>query len=176
MSSGTEIYILGTEDDSARRAQALLADRDAEMLADLAAKVELATGLDLSLVRREQAQDSLAEFCESRLRQHLTSTDKSLYAVAAGAEETRLLVQALRLQHEMVRSRVAGLARANTADEVSDAAHAVLTLLQACTGIQQLLLTPALAKLPGVELADLVKGLLALPDREHLEVSNISDV
>jgi uncharacterized protein (DUF2249 family) len=176
VSSATEIHILGTEDDPTRRAHAQLLDRDAEMLADLAAKVELATGFGLSLVRREEAQDSLVEFCSSRLGRHLEATDRVLYAVAAGAEETRLLVRSLRLQHEMIQSRVAGLARANTADEVNEAAHATLTLLRACVEIERLLLLPALAELPGVELPDLAEDVSTLLACGRLEVPEVLDV
>ncbi|WP_103381655.1 DUF2249 domain-containing protein [Pseudonocardia dioxanivorans] len=176
MSSATDIHILGTEDDPARRAQTLLLDRDAEMLADLAAKVELATGFGLPLARREEAQDSLVEFCSSRLRRHMEATDRVLYAVAAGAEETRLLARSLRLQHEMIRSRVARLGRADTADELNEAAHAGLTLLRCCAEIERLLLLPALAELPGVDLADLAEDVVTLLTWGHLEIPEVLDV
>lgn len=176
MSSITEIHVLGTEDDPARRAHVQLLDRDAEMLADLAAKVELATGFGLSLVRREEAQDSLVEFCSSRLRLHLEATDRVLYAVAAGSDETRLLVRSLRLQQEMIQSRVAGLARANTADEVGEAAHAILTLLRACVETERILLLPALAQLPGVDLPELAEDVFTLLACGRLEVPDVLDV
>lgn len=171
MSSATEmIYVHGTADDPVTRARSLLRDRDAEMLGDLAAKVELTTGVVLPLARREEAQDSLVDYCSTRLSLHLEATDRVLYAVAADAGDTRLLVRALRACHEVIESRVADLARADTSDDVGEAARAILILLRVCAEMERRVLLPALGELPGADLPGLAEDVSTLLACGHLEV------
>lgn len=89
VASATEIHIEGTGTDPAQRAQAVLRHRNAEARADLAAKIVLTTELDLSVTDRERAQDALVEYCSDHLLEHSAATDRAIYAVAAGAAETR---------------------------------------------------------------------------------------
>jgi hypothetical protein len=162
VTSTSEIHILGTDTDPAQRAQAVLRDRNAEVLADLGAKVVLLTELDLSPADRETAQDALLDFCSDRLLGHLVATDRALYAVAVGAAETRLLVRALRAHHRFIADRIAELDHASGVAEVTAAAHALATLLGACQTIEQDVLVPALAGLPGVDLPALVEDATTL--------------
>jgi len=180
VASTSEIHLSGTTDDPSVRAQAGLRDRGEEMVSELAAKVELATELRLSSVDREEARIRLVTFCTQRLLRHLEVTDQVLYAVAAGAAETRLLVRALRIQHRLITKEIENLNRADgRADLVVAAAHALLTLLEECLQIETLVLLPAIAALPGVDLATLVEdtdillqgGILARP--EILDVRDI---
>jgi uncharacterized protein (DUF2249 family) len=176
VTSISEIHIQGTDTDPVLRAQVTLQVRNAEMLADLAAKVALATELALSPVHREQAREALAEFCSGPLLRHLQTADQVLYAVAAGAAETRLLVRALRIQHGLVADRVTDLNRADSADEVATAAHALGTLLGACQLVEQKVLVPALAVLPGADLPALVEDVSTLLDGGVLETPEVLDV
>ncbi|WP_445189147.1 DUF2249 domain-containing protein [Pseudonocardia sp. Cha107L01] len=161
-------------------AQAGLRDRGDELFSELAAKVELATALRLSSFDREAASTRLVTFCTERVLSHLEVTDQVLYAVAAGAAETRLLVRALRIQHRMIASEIESLRRADSGAEVMvAAAHALLTLLEECLQIEKLVLLPAIATLPGVDLTSLMEdaetllrgGVLARP--EVLDVREI---
>jgi uncharacterized protein (DUF2249 family) len=172
----SEIHIDGTDTDPQAQAQIVLRRRNAEVLSDLAAKITLATELDLRLVNREQAQDTLLAFCAQRLRHHLLTTDQVLYAVAAGAAETRLLVRALRAQHDLIAERIADLNQANSAEEVTASAHALGTLFGASQHLEKEVLLPALAVLPGVDLPSLVEDAITLLDGGTLDVPEMLDV
>ncbi len=176
MTSTFEIHIQGTDTDPSQRAQAVLRSRNAEVLADLAAKVVLVTELDLSPAHREAAQDRLLRFSSARLLRHLTATDRTLYGVAAGAAETRLLVRALRAHHRLIADRIADLDHASSAAEITAAAHALGTLLGACQRIERDVLLPALAGLPGVDLPALVEDATILLDGGTLETPEVLDV
>ena len=140
-------------------ALAALRRRNAETRSDLAAKVALATELDLSLAHRERAQDTLVEYCSERLLRQVSATDRALYTVAADHAQTRLLVRALRAHHRLIAERVAALDRASSAAEVAEAAHAISALLDACHLIELDVLVPALASLPGADLPEMVEDL-----------------
>ena len=137
-------------EDPARRAQQALRDRSDELLVDLAAKVALAADLQLPLVQREEVQDGLIAFCTSGLVRHRLATDQVLYSVAAGSAETRLLVRALRAQHELVAARIGEMKRADSSAELAASAYALVGLLEACHHVEHEVLIPALATLPGV--------------------------
>lgn len=176
MTSTSGIHIQGTDTDPAVRAQLVLRRRNTEMLAALAAKSVLVTELDLAPVNRELAQDALIEFCTQRLLRHLDTTDRVLYAAAACAAETRLLVRALRAQHCLIGDRIADLDRAVNALEVTAAVHALGPLLGACQLVEQDVLIPALARLPGMDLPALAETLLgggALAIPQVLDVREI---
>jgi uncharacterized protein (DUF2249 family) len=172
----SEIHIQGTDTDPAVRAQAVLHDRNADLLADLTAKVALATELVLSPVHREEAQAALNEFCTQRLHSHLVATDRVLYAVGAGAAETRLLVRALRTMYGLIAARVVELNEADAAEELASSAHALGALLRACQHVEQEVLVPALAVLPGVDLPDLVEDAGTLLGGGTLDTPEVLDV
>ena len=102
------IHIQNTATDPALRAHQTLRAQHTlrqcgdELLAELTVKVELASDLQLPLALREEVRDRLIAFCASRLVRHRLATDHVLYSVAAGAAETRLLVRALRVQHDLL--------------------------------------------------------------------------
>ncbi len=172
----SEIHIQGTDTDPATQARIVLRRRNAEMLADLAAKIALVTELDLSLTHRELARDALAEFCAQQLLPHLQTTDRVLYAVAAGAVETRLLVRALRAHHDLIVDRIADLDHADGAAELTDAARALATLLGVCQLVERDVLVPALAVLPGVDLPALAADAATLLGEGTLDVPEVLDV
>lgn len=155
----SQIHIQDTATDPARQAQRTLRDRGDELLADLAAKVALATELQLRPADREDARAALIDFCVRRVVPHLMATDRVLYSVAAGAADTRLLVRALRAQHDLVAGRIYDLKRADSSAEVATSAHALVGVLEVCSHVEQTVLTPALATLPGVDLPALVEDV-----------------
>jgi uncharacterized protein (DUF2249 family) len=172
----SQIHIQSITIDPALRAQHVLRDRGDKLLAELAAKVALATELQVALVDRGEARDGLLRLCAQRVVRHLLSTDGVLYSVAAGAVETRLLVRALRAQHDLVAARIAELKRANSSAEVVASAHALVGLLEACHHVEQEVLIPALAVLPGVDLPALVDDTGILLAGGVLDTPEVLDV
>ena len=158
------------------RAQQTLRQRGDELLAELTAKVELASDLQLPLGLREEVRDRLIVFCTSRLVRHRLATDQVLYSVAAGAAETRLLVRALRAQHDLVAARIAELQRADSSAEFAASAHALVGLLEVCHHLEQEVLIPALAVLPGVDLSVLLEDVDTLLSGGVLNTPEVVDV
>lgn len=142
----------------------------------LGAKVELVTELELPLAGREQARETLIDFCTSRVVRYLLAIDQTLYATAAGAAETRLLVRALRALHDVAAGRIDDLKRAACSAHVAAAARALAGLLGTCHDIEQQVLIPALAALPGVDLPDLVHGVETLLAGGQLDTPEVLDV
>ena len=158
------------------RAQQTLRHRGEELLAELTAKVELASDLQLPLGLREEVRDRLIVFCASRLVRYCLATDQVLYSVAAGATETRLLVRALRAQHDLLAARIAELQRADSSAEFAASAHALVGLLEVCHHVEQEVLIPALAVLPGVDLSVLVEDVDTLLSGGVLNTPEVVDV
>jgi uncharacterized protein (DUF2249 family) len=154
-----QIHIQDIATDLAQQTQHTLGERGGELLAELTVKVALATELQLPLADREDARAVLTDFCVSRVVRHLMATDRVLYSVAAGAAETRLLVRALRAQHDLLAGRISDLKRADSSAEVATSAHALVGLLEVCNHVEQEVLIPALAALPGVDLLALVEDV-----------------
>jgi uncharacterized protein (DUF2249 family) len=172
----TQIHIQDTAADPALRAQQTLRDRGDELLAELAAKVALATDLQLPLGRREELRDRLIVFCASPLARHRLAIDQVLYSCAAGAAETRLLVRALRVQHDLIAARIAELKRADSSEEFAASAHALVSLLEVCHQVEQEVLLPALALLPGVDLSTLADDVDTLLAGGVLNAPEVVDV
>ncbi|MDN5929518.1 MAG: DUF2249 domain-containing protein [Pseudonocardia sp.] len=172
----SQIHIQGTTTDPALRAQHALRDRGDELAAELDARVALATELEVPAVARDQAREELTGFCTRRVTRHLLATDRVLYAAAAGAAETRLLVRALRAQHDLVAARIVALRRADGSAEIAAAAHALVGLLEVCRHIEQQVLIPALAALPGVDIRTLVDDVETLLAGGALDIPDQLDV
>jgi uncharacterized protein (DUF2249 family) len=170
------IQIDGTAADAALRAQQALRDRGDELLADLAAKVALATDLQIPLARREEIRDRLVDFCTSRLVRHLLATDQVLYSIGDGAAETRLLTRALRALHDLVAARIRDVQRADSSAEFAASAHALVGVLEVCHRIEQEVLIPALAAVPGVDLSVLVDDVHTLLAGGALNAPGVVDV
>jgi uncharacterized protein (DUF2249 family) len=125
---------------------------------------------------REEVRDRLVAFCASRLVRHRLATDQVLYSVAAGAAETRLLVRALRAQHDLLPARIAELKRADGSAEFAASAHALVGLLEVCHHVEQEVLIPALTALPGVDLSVLVEDVDTLLSGGALNTPDVVDV
>ena len=175
MTSQIDIQGIITTDPTGR-AQRMLRDRGEELLRELAAKVATVTELELPLADREQSRDALLDFCTQRLVRHLLAIDRALYSTAAGAAETRLLVRALRAQHDLVAARIADLKQADCSAEVAAAAQALVGLVEVCHHVEQQVLTPVLAMLPGVDLPALVDDFDLLLAGGVLDTPEVVDV
>jgi uncharacterized protein (DUF2249 family) len=170
------IHIEGSVTDPTLRAQHMLRDRGAGLRAALATKVALATELQVPLADREKARDGLLGFCTQRVVRHLLATDRVLYAFAAGAPETRLLVRALRAQQDLIAARIVDLKRADSSAQAAASAHTLVGLLEVCHHVEQEVLIPALAVMPGVDLSALVDDVDTLLAGGALDAPAVLDV
>ena len=174
--SSASIHIQGTGDDPAVRAAAWLTGTIDTLLAEARSKSALLTELSLEPADRQAAQASLQEFCADRILRHLSAADQALYAPAAGAGPTRLLVTALRIQHRIIAHDISDLGTASTADQTRAAARSLVTMLESCLEIQKSVLLPALAELPGADLPSLTQDMGTLLEGKHLEKPDELDV
>jgi len=176
MTSTSDVYIEGTQDDPHRQAQIRLSKRNDQLLAKASSKAALLTELRLEPRDRQAAQAELAGFYADELLPYLDATDQALYAPAAGAAPTRLLVRALRIQHGIIAGSVVALDTASSADKARAAARSVVTTLAACLEIQNAVLVPALAELPGADLTLLAEDLETMLSGAQLEKPDEIDV
>lgn len=152
----SEIVISGTTADPVVRARRSLDGRSDELRAELAAKITLATELALSPAERERARDGLVSWCTDHLCAHLAAANQALYAVAAGADTTRLLVRAVRdLQHQVNR-HVQALTCTRGTEEFAAAAHELAAVVTAYLHVHTTVFLPALVTLPGADALDFV--------------------
>jgi uncharacterized protein (DUF2249 family) len=155
-----DVFIQATETDPAVRAAAVVRhihDRLRERLAALA-------GHDPGLV---------AGFCAGELRRHLAAADEALYAPAAGAPETRLLVRALRTAAAEIERRIDLLDRSG---DPAAFAREIGSALAVHFTVAETVLLPALTELPGADPALMVADLQTLLDGGRLERPDVIDV
>lgn len=176
MSSTSDVYISGTTTDPAQWASAAIQDAADHVLLAYQAKAALVTELRLNGMLREQARTGLVDFTTGHVRPYLAQTDRVLYATAAGAPGTRLLVRALRELRESLARHIDELVAASGADQAAHAAHAVGAVLAACVDVDRTVLLPALAELPGADLPALATDLRVLLDGGDLDIPEILDV
>jgi len=174
--SSTSIHIEGTSDDPLVHETAWLVGIIDTLLTEARSKAGLLTELSLEPVDRQAAQARLSAFCADRVLRHLSATDQALYAPAAGAGPTRLLVTALRIQHRIIAHDISDLETASTADRARAAARSLVTMLESCLEIQKSVLLPALAELPGADLPSLAQDMRTLLAGEPLEKPDELDV
>ncbi|PKV99897.1 MULTISPECIES: DUF2249 domain-containing protein [Amycolatopsis] len=176
MTTTSGLYITGTTTDPAVRASAAIRDAADRLLLTYQAKAALVTDLCLDGMIREQTYTALVDFAIGQVRPYLAATDRVLYAAAAGAGETRLLVRALRRFRESITEHLDELAAANSPDQASHAAQALGAVLRAVLDLDQTMLLPALAELPGADLPGLADDLRTLLDGGELDAPDVIDV
>lgn len=103
-------------------------------------------------------QEVLVAFCAEEVLPHAEAEEETLYRVADTLPATRLLAQAMRDEHVLLRDRVDELERASTSGEAVAAAAALNVLFQSHLDKENELLLPALAD-AGVDLAALLDGM-----------------
>ncbi|KAB2363076.1 DUF2249 domain-containing protein [Actinomadura montaniterrae] len=160
----SDVFIQATETDPAVRAATEVRSVHRRLLERLAA-----------LAAREPGQDHavLAGFLDGELRRHLAAADEALYAPASGAPETRLLVRALRATVAEIEGLAGAVASA--ADPVR-AARDLAAVLAVHFTVEETVLLPALAALPGADLGLLAGDLRTLLDGGRLERPDEIDV
>lgn len=157
MTNTSEVFIAATETDPSVRAQTAF-----------------------KLVGQELLHTVRAE----TVRAYLDAADRTLYAAAAGAAETRLLVRGLRVTAGLLDGRIAALPRtdeptaASDVSEASDAAAvaAFEAALAAHLAVEHEVLLPALAVLPGADVPALVEDFETLRTGGKLEAPDELDV
>ena len=159
MTSTSDVHISGTSTDPAVRASVVIADEADKLLLAYQAQAALVTELHLDGARRQESFTGLMDFVADHLRPYLAATDRVLYAAAAGATGTRLLVRVLRRIRESLVRHADELGRAGTSDQAVTAAHALGVELAACVDIERSILLPALVELPGADLPGLAADL-----------------
>jgi uncharacterized protein (DUF2249 family) len=159
----SDVFIQATETDPADRAATDVRGVHRRLLDRLAALAEHEPGRDHAI---------LTGFLDGELRRHLGATDEALYAPAAGAPETRLLVRALRATAGEIEALAALAASGDTVAACRDLT-AVLTVHFT---VEETVLLPALAELPGADLGLMVADLHTLLDGGRLERPGEIDV
>lgn len=154
--TSSEIYIQATATDPAISAQGAIRQVQQSLQRALAAFTLCADGT------REPNRAALAAFCSGELRRYLAAADQALYAPAAGAAETRLLVRALRTSAADLGHWTDALSSAGDADSTAASTFAIEAVLATHLTIEQTVLLPALAALPGADLAVLTADLQTL--------------
>ena len=172
MTPSSEIYIDATETDPAVRAQAALRSTHQRLHGRLVTLVEV----EPVAAAGESARAALVGFCGGELRRYLDACDQTLYAAAAGAAETRLLVRALRTTSGLLGRNIEALSSAADAAAAVSVARAIEAMLLAQLTVERAVLLPAVAGLPGADLPTLVADLHTLLDGGRLDSPAVVDV
>jgi uncharacterized protein (DUF2249 family) len=165
MTPPSEVFIESTDTDPAVRAQARVRQTGQRLRGRLAA---------LSEQEGAAAAVALRDFCAGELRGYLDACDRTLYAAASGAAETRLLVRALRTTADRLGRHIDTLQATGAA--AGAAAQAIEVLFAAQLAVEDAVLLPALAVLPGAELPTLAADLQTLLDGGRLDEPDTIDV
>ena len=166
-----EIFIQATETDPDVIARGVVREAHARLrfgLAELAATQPVVDG-------DPPRSAELVDFCRREVRRYLVTADQDLYMPASGDDETRLLVDALRIGAANLDAQIDQLAAADPVD----AARLGVTITAALDlhlQIEESVLLPALAGLPGVDPSLLAADLRAYLAREQVEQPAIIDV
>lgn len=172
MTSPSEIYIESTETDPVVRAQSVLQQTNQRLQGRLATLTEIEPAADAG----ESIRTAVTDFCTGELRSYLSACDQTLYAAAAGAAETRLLVRALRTTASVVHNHIDRLSSADGAASAAAFARATEAALRAHLAVERSVLVPALVRLPGADLPALVADLDTLLSGGRLESPAVIDV
>ena len=176
MVSGSDVYISGTSTDPTVQASTVLRDDADRLLLAYQAKAALVTELRLDGAVRREALLNLVDFATRQLRPYLVASDRVLYATAAGAPATRLLIRALRRLREAAHQHLAELTASDSPDDAVAHARALGAVLATVVDLDRNILLPALAELPGADLPGLVEDLGTLSSGDDLDAPDVLDV
>lgn len=176
MTTSADIYIQATDTDPDLRARRRIEAENNRLLAQLRSKAAAVTGARLGDDAFDTACAAVAHFCTVDLRRHLDATDQVLYASAAGAAETRLLVRSLRATVRSLDRRVVGLAEADSEDVAAALTRGIEAVLEVHLTVEQEVLLPALAALPGVDMPTLAADRTTLIEGGRLDDPDTLDV
>jgi uncharacterized protein (DUF2249 family) len=168
--SASEIFIQATETDPDVVARGAVREAHERLRSGLA---ELATAQPV--VGDAQPRSELVDFCLHEVRRYLVTADRDLYAAAYGDDETRLLVDALRVGAAALDAQIDKLAAADPVDAARLGVEIAATL-DLHLRIEESVLLPALAGLPGVDPLLLAADLRAYLAGKELEQPTVIDV
>lgn len=175
MTPQSEVHIQATETDPHVQAKEAIRSRHHRLVSALRPKVALLAELRLEADAREAARASLHAFCAGEVRRHLAATDQALYAPAAGAAETRLLIRTLRATTAALGDRIDALSSTEDADTSATLARGVEAVLATHLAVELAVLPAALAALPGADLPALTADWLTLLDGGSLDRPDVID-
>jgi uncharacterized protein (DUF2249 family)/iron-sulfur cluster repair protein YtfE (RIC family) len=114
------------------------------------------------------ARDELVAWCRRELLPHAQAEEDAMYPAGLDRDETRLLVQAMVAEHEVIGGLVDQLADAPDPVRAAAAATALATLFASHLRKENELLLPRLAAAPDVSVAALLDGMHELlgPDED----------
>lgn len=166
-----EIFIQATETDPdviARGAVREAHERLRSGLAELSTVQAVAQGADTQSAE-------MVDFCLHEVRRYLATADRDLYTPASGGDETRLLVDALRVGTATLNAQIDELAAASSVDAASLGVM-IMAALDLHLQIEESVLLPALAGLPGVDPSLLAADLRAYLAGQQIEQPTVIDV
>lgn len=172
MSSSSEIHIESTGTDPAVRARSALHQIHRRLQGSLATLIEVEPVADAG----EAVRTALTEFCAGDLRRYPSACDRTLYATASGAAETRLLVRSLGTTAGVLDQHIDQLSAADDAASATSIARSVDAILRAHFLVERTVLLPALVNLPGADLPALLSDLNTLLGGGHLASPAVIDV
>lgn len=176
MTSASDVHINGTSTDPAVQASAALRDDADRLLLAYQAKAALVAELQLDGATQHEAHGNLAAFVASQIQPYLVATDRILYATAAGAPTTRLLIRALRRLRDVVHGHIADLIAADSIEQAIASARALGAVLAAVIDLDRNSLLPALVELPGADLPGLADDLHTVLAGGDLATLDLLDV
>jgi uncharacterized protein (DUF2249 family) len=167
----SEIFIQATETDPDVIAQATVREAHEQLRSGLAELAAVQPGTGPAQPRSAE----LVDFCLHEVRRYLATADRDLYAPASGDDETRLLVNALRVGAAALDAQIDELAAADPVDAARFGVMIAATL-DAHLRIEESVLLPALAGLPGVDPFLLAADLRAYLAGKQVEQPTVIDV
>ncbi|TCC07176.1 DUF2249 domain-containing protein [Kribbella soli] len=166
-----EIFIQATETDPDVIARGAVQEAHERLMSGLA---ELTTAQPVTQ-GAEPWSAELVDFCLHEVRRYLVTADRNLYAPASEDDETRLLVEALRVGAAALNAQIDEIAAAGPVD-VARLGMMITAALDAQLQIEESVLLPALAGLPGVDPSSLAADLRAYLAGEQVEQPTVIDV
>lgn len=167
----SEIFIQATETDPDVIARGAVHEAHERLLSGLA---ELTTVWSVAQAAEPRSAE-LVDFCIHEVRRYLVTAERDLYAPASEDDETRLLADALRVGAAGLNAQIDELAAAGSAD-VARLGAMIMAGLDIHLQIEESVLLPALAGLPGVDPSLLASGLRAYLAGEQVQEPTIIDV
>jgi uncharacterized protein (DUF2249 family) len=131
----------------------------AELAGALTAKVSALTAAVRNGGDATSARDDLAAWCAGDLLPHARAEEKALYPAALAIPRSRMLVEAMIAEHQVLTDLADQVARATDALQAVGAATALQTLFDSHLEKENERVLPVLAEASDVSLAELLKGM-----------------
>ncbi|TCO19636.1 uncharacterized protein (DUF2249 family) [Kribbella steppae] len=169
--SASEIFIEATETDPDVIARGTVREAHERLRSGLAELTAAHPGVGGARPRSAE----LVDFCLHEVRRYLVTADQDMYAPASVDDETRLLVDALRLGAAALDAQIEKLAAADSV-EAAWLGVVIASTLDLHLRIEESVLLPALAGLPGVDPLLLATEVRAYLEGKQVEQPTVIDV